>query len=389
MIFREIKRTMKTGKIVLVAALIAALALGYILHICRDMSDFGVYYSGGMRILKGETLYRASDGHLQFKYAPASALFMAGLTVLPYEAAKAAWFLLSLCFFYFIVKSGFKLLPPTRIRKSLLLALGFLVIAKYLARELELGQVNLLILFLLGITATSLRDGRQIPAGITAGLSLFFKPYALIFLPYFLIKKKWKAFLTALGTACAGFALPMIVYGPGGTLAVHKEWISSLRLSTRDLLTVGDNASLYAFFAKNLGPLLQGRAAAMLMAAAVVVLALLMLVLIRAGRKVGTVQTGGLEIAFLLVLIPLLSPLGWIYNYLYGFWAVLFLVAGMEHFPVAVRWLLGADLAMIGLTLIELIGRRAFDIYNGRALAAVNFLVVLGGLAWLRFKGRA
>ncbi|MCJ7588358.1 MAG: hypothetical protein MUQ00_10725, partial [Candidatus Aminicenantes bacterium] len=74
---------------------------------------------------------------------------------------------------------------------------------------------------------------------------------------------------------------------------------------------------------------------------------------------------------------------------LYGFWAILFLVAGMEHFPVAARCLIAADLAMIGLTLIELIGRRAFDFYNERALAAVNFLVVLGGLAWLRFKGRA
>ena len=389
MMFREIKQTMNVGKKVLVAALLVALTLVYILHIRKDMSDFGVYYAGGERILKGETLYRASDGHLQFKYAPASALFMAGLTVLPYEAAKAVWFLLSLYFFYIIVRSGLKLLPPAHIRKGLLLALGFLVIAKYLARELELGQVNLLILFLLGITATSLRDGRQIPAGIMAGLSLFLKPYALVFLPYFLIKKKWKAFLTALGTACAGFALPMIVYGPGGTLAVHKEWVSSLRLSTRDLLTVGDNASLYAFFAKNLGPLLQGRAAAIFTAAAVVILALLMLVLIRAGRKVGTVQAGGLEIAFLLVLIPLLSPLGWIYNYLYGFWAILFLIAGMEHFPVAVRCLIGADLAMIGLSLIELIGRRAFDFYNGRALAAVNFLVVLGGLAWLRLKGRA
>jgi len=380
---------MKAGKRVLAATVLIALALVYILQIRKDMSDFGVCYSGGMRILKGETLYRASDGHLQFKYAPASALFMAGLTVLPYEAAKAVWFLLSLYFFYVIVRSGLKLLPPAHIRKGLLLALGFLVIAKYLARELELGQVNLLILFLLGITATSLRDGRQIPAGITAGLSLFLKPYALIFLPYFLIKKKWKAFLTALGTACVGFALPMIVYGPGGTLAVHKEWIASLRLSTRDLLAVGDNASLYAFFAKNFGSFLSGRATIIMMAAAVVALALLMLALIRSGRKIGTIQAGGLEIAFLLVLVPLISPLGWIYNYLYGFWAILFLVVGMEHFPVPLRWLVGADLAMIGLTLIDLIGRRAFDIYNGRALAAVNFLVALGGLAWLRFKGRA
>ncbi len=379
---------MKARNGALIAGLLVALALVYVLHIRKDMSDFGVYYAGGTRILKGETLYRASDGHLQFKYAPASALFFVGLAALPYEAAKAVWYLLSLCFFFIVVRSGLKLLPPARIRKGLLLTLGFLVIAKYLARELELGQVNLLILFLLGITATSLRDGRQIPAGITTGLSLFLKPYAVMFLPYFLIKKKWKALLAAFATACVGFALPMFVYGPGGNLSVHKEWISSLKLSTQGLLAVGDNASLLAFILKNMGPF-SGRTASLIMAAAVLILAVLMLALIRAGGKVGKDQAYGLEIAVLLVLIPLLSPLGWIYNYLYGLGAVLFLIAGMEYFPVGVRCLIAVDLAMIGLTLIEAVGRRAFDFYNGHALAAVNFIVVLGGLAWLRFKGRA
>ena len=380
---------MRVKKAGIIAALILVPALAFVLHIRKDMSDFGVNYEGGARILRGETLYRASDGHLQFKYAPASALFMAGLSLLPLEAAKAVWYLLSLGFLYFIVNGGLKFLPPARIRRGIILALGLLIMAKYLARELELGQVNLLILFLLGMTATLLRDGRQIPAGITAGMSLFLKPYALVFLPYFLVKKKWDAFLAVLGSAIAGFVLPMIVYGPAGTLAVHREWISSLRLSTRDLLTVGDNASLYAFIVKNLGSLISRRAAAMIIAAAVAALALVMLVLIRAGRKAGSAQAGGLEIAFLLVLIPLLSPLGWIYNYLYGLWAVFFLIAGLEYFPVALRWLIAADLAVIGLSVIELIGRKAFEFYNGRALAAVNFLVVLGGLAWLRFRGRA
>lgn len=378
---------MKTAIRVLTAALLVALALVYILHIRKDMSDFGVCYRGGERILKGETLYRPSDGHLQFKYAPASALFFAGLAVLPFEAAKAVWYALSLVFIFGIARMGLNLLPPSSLRREWIGALGFLVMAKFLAREIELGQVNLLILFLLAITATALRLDRPIPAGIAAGLSLFLKPYAFVVWPYFLLRRKGKALTASIGAACAGFLLPMAVYGLSGGLSVHREWLSSLRLSSQDLLAAGDNASLSAFVLKNMAAL-SGGTVAVILAASALVLGLIFLAVMRAGRKVEATPPEGLEIAFLMVLIPMFSPLGWIYNYFYGFWAILFLIAGMMHFPGVVRWLIAINLAVIGLTVIEIVGRKAFDFYNGHALAAVNFLVVLAGLAWLRFRGR-
>jgi hypothetical protein len=375
-------------KIILIAAIVVVLTFVYVVHIRKDMSDFGVCYRGGERIVRGETLYRASDGHLQFKYAPASALAFVALSVLPYGAAQAIWYLLSLLSLFVVVRTGLDLLPPTRLRRGLLLALALLVIAKYLARELELGQVNLFILLLMALMTTALVRDRQVPAGLAAGLSLLFKPYALVFIPYFLVKKKWKALAGAGGAIAAGFVLPMIVYGPAGNLAIHREWVSSLRVSTRDLLTVGDNASFFAFLAKNLGFLGSG-AAATLTAAVALGLAVLMLALIRTGRPVRTARPEGLEIAFLAVLIPMLSPLGWVYNYLYGFWAILFLIAGLDVLPRIARCVFVLNLALIGLTIVEIIGRPAFEFYTHRSLAAVNFLVVLGGLAWLRLKGRA
>jgi len=378
---------MKPAALALAVLFLAALAVGYIVHVRKDMSDFGVCYRGGERALRGETLYRASDGHLQFKYAPASALFFAGPALLPYEAAKAVWYVLSLMFVFGVARIGLNLLPPSPLRRELVVVLGFLVMAKFLAREIELGQVNLLILFLLALMTTALIGGRQVPAGLAAGVSLLFKPYALVFLPYLLIKRKWKALAAAFSAAGAGFALPMIIYGPGGTLALHAEWLASLRISSQDLLSVGDNASLPALLLKNLGPL-PGRTVLFVLAAAVIVLGIVVLAVLRKGSAAEPVRPEGLEAAFLLVLIPLLSPLGWNYNYLYGFWAVLFLIAGLHGLPIVPRWLIAADLMMIGLTVIEIVGRRIFDFYNGHALAAVNFLIILAGLAWLRFKGR-
>ncbi|GAJ16958.1 unnamed protein product, partial [marine sediment metagenome] len=45
------------------------------------------------RIIKGEALYRISDGHLQNKYSPASAGFFSLFTLFPYELAKYIWYL--------------------------------------------------------------------------------------------------------------------------------------------------------------------------------------------------------------------------------------------------------------------------------------------------------
>src|SRR4030042_614194 len=77
----------------LILAAAVVLAGAYTLHIRKDMTDFGVCYQGGQRIVQGETLYREADGHLQFKYSPAAALFFAPLGLLPYDAAKAVWYI--------------------------------------------------------------------------------------------------------------------------------------------------------------------------------------------------------------------------------------------------------------------------------------------------------
>ncbi|HEX2695315.1 MAG TPA: hypothetical protein VHP61_06150, partial [Acidobacteriota bacterium] len=81
------------------ALLIAAVALCaglFLLRGRRGMVDFEVNYEAGKRIRAGETLYRAEDGHYQFKYPPFSALLYVPVSLLPPDAAKAGWFLVVL-----------------------------------------------------------------------------------------------------------------------------------------------------------------------------------------------------------------------------------------------------------------------------------------------------
>ncbi len=86
--------------------------------------------------------------------------------------------------------------------------------------------------------------------GLYWGLATALKPYALIYLPYFILKKRWPA--VAGGLAVFGLAVlsPAFFYGLKGNILVLGEWRSTLSASTPRLYTTQDNISLMGFLNK-------------------------------------------------------------------------------------------------------------------------------------------
>ena len=79
------------------------------------------------------------------------------------------------------------------------------------------------------------------------------------------------------------------------------------------------------------------------------VLALVFFAVILGGRN--EPDAAVLEGAMLLTLTPLVSPLGWDYNFLMALPAIMLLVGHRSAFPTAARVVLMANLAMIALVL--------------------------------------
>jgi hypothetical protein len=372
-------------RIALIVLLLVFFLLVYVFWIRKDMSDFGVCYQGGKRILEGETLYRVSDGHLQYKYSPPSAVFFSLLALLTYETAKFIWYLSELVFLYLSLILSYKILPSRLKKKGTIIVFSLLILAKFHAREIELGQVNIHIILVLTLMLLAVLNHKDILAGLWWGLSLFFKPYALVFLPYFLLKRRFRLVAAGIVVVILGLFSPMVFYGFKGNIIVLREWLASLSRSTSPLLGTFDNASLHSFFL-NILPDQKADFALVFIICVSCLIGLSFLGMMFLGKKRGLKKPEALEFAFLFILIPLLSPLGWYYNYLYSILAIILLLNYMEKFPAYLKYGLIINFIIIGASLKEILGKVAFDFYTQNSLLVINYLIVLFYLFYMRVR---
>jgi len=352
------------------------------------MSDFGVCYQGGERILKGETLYQVSDGHLQYKYSPVSAVFFSLFVLFPYELAKVIWYFLELYFLFMALAISYNILPLKLKKKGSVLVLSFLVLAKFIGREIELGQVNIFITFILIMMLKALLEEKDIKAGLFWGFSLFFKPYALVFLPYFILKKRLKLVGSGFGVIFLGIIFPVFFYGLKQNMVVLKEWYTTLSQSTPQLLAQYDNASIHAFFLKNL-PADNGNLVLIFILCAVFLIGFSFLWMMYLGNRENSLKPEVLESSFLFILIPLISPLAWNYNYLYSLLAVVFLLNFIGRFPKIHRYIIISNMIIIVGSLQEILGKVSFHFYTQHSLVVISYLIILFYLFYARVKIRS
>jgi len=133
------------------------------------------------------------------------------------------------------------------------LMLGILVVGTHFFRELHLGQVNLL---LLGIYVAALRlllNEQHRWCGTLIAISIFIKPFGFIFIPLFVIMRKWKEVLYFIGFSLLMFLLPMLFYSDSSTyFSLYTSWYEELSIelgNKLDLLASG-NHTIFSFLAR-------------------------------------------------------------------------------------------------------------------------------------------
>jgi hypothetical protein len=373
----------RTRALLGVLALVSLVAV-FTTRVSRKMPDFDVYRTAGARAFAAEPLYRADDGHFQFKYLPAFAIFAAPLSLAPAAAAKGAWFALSAILMLVLLALSLRALPEIHRPPAVLLVITFLAMAKFYAHELVLGQVNLLFAVLVVLAIVWMRSGLDAAAGLLLALAVVVKPYAAIFAPWLATRRNRTALLAMAGGLLVLLLLPVARYGWDGNLRLLGDWWRTVTFTTAPNLTNPDNVSLGAMFTRWLG----AGSPAPLLAAATAAILLGVTAIVMAGRGDLPVPDT-LEGSLLLLLIPLLSPQGWDYVILIGTPAVMLLVNDLPSLPRSLRVATIVAIAVVALSIFDVMGRTAYSLFMRLSLITVFVVVEIAALVTLRFRRAA
>ena len=305
---------------------------------------------------------------------------------LPLEGAKAAWYALTVACTVFLFYLSYTMAGVGSQRSALWMIWPPLILAKFFFREMKLGQINTIVTALMLIMIWHLMDerknrGKEALPGIFWGLATALKPYALIFFPYFIVKKSWKNLVVGLIVISAALLAPSVYYGFEGNIQLLRDWASTLSQSTPSLFNSADNVSIIGFLTKWTG---NQSLSFWIYLCAIAALAIVVLAVILRGRQ--TPNAAVLEGSILLVSIPLVSPMGWDYSLLMSVLGVSLLVLHFSDFEKPWRVALVANFSIISLTIYDLIGRELYGTFMMWSVLTVSFLVVLGCLAALRFR---
>lgn len=369
----------------LLPLLLAVIALtAFNLRINGEMADFEVYRTAGHRALDAAPLYRPDDGHFAFKYLPAFAIAMTPVALLGSDAAHVTWYALSCACLVLLLRWSVIVLPARRWSQRSLILVALVFLAKFYAHELTLGQSNLLlgVVLMAGLGALQLEAPKLAAAALA--VAVFIKPYALLLLPWLVATYGVAPGVVALTGIVAGLLLPAVLYGWTGNLDLLGHWWTMVSTSTAPNLLGADNVSLASMWAKWIGT------GALAGALAFVTVLLLLAVAATMWRQRARVdEPDYLEFAFLMLLIPLISPQGWDYVLLLGTPAVICLTDRWRELRLPWRVASGTALALMGLSLFDLMGRAIYTEFMASAIVSVCALVLAATLAQIRLRALA
>jgi hypothetical protein len=190
--------------------------------------DFSAFYTAGEALNAGLSPYATYpdhqpplwDGtdvyqHSRFLYPPLVASFFQPLALIPYRWAKAVWILISLASVALATGLWARALKSSRreIWVVGLFALWFYPVLPYLER----GQIDGLTLLLVSLATLWIAQRgrrRDLAAGVLLALATLFKLHCVYFLPFLLMRRRWRMLVGYVAGGAALLLLMILVSGP-------------------------------------------------------------------------------------------------------------------------------------------------------------------------------
>jgi alpha-1,2-mannosyltransferase len=287
----------------------------------RDAQDFGIFLNSARTFAAGGSLYPAASirnrglyrtGQLNLNL-PHTHLILLPLVALTARAALTVWIISSLVV---LMLCAWSILHALRwhLPALLWLAIGVYLLAWGPAAAFSLtAQISLLLAGPVTAAWLAWRQGRHRRAGLWLGFAAAIKPFLLIFLAYFAVRRDWRALQGFALSAAITIGAGVLVFG----VIAYGEWLS--QLPRIHWATHYFNASITGAAERVFGRSFYAIAGhhawiarTLILIGVVVVAGLTFRHLVR-HRTAADVASIDRDWAVMLLASLLLSPLGWVY----------------------------------------------------------------------------
>ncbi|MFI9381431.1 glycosyltransferase 87 family protein [Kutzneria sp. NPDC052558] len=216
--------------------------------------DLEVYRAGGLTVLDGRPLYdHPLVASLMFTYTPFAAIIFAPLALLPLVGTEIVYTVVTLLLLLFAIARCWRWLGYRRDRASVvvvLLCTGLALMFEPVRTTFYLGQINVLLLAI--VVGDLLRTRKSNWTGIGVGIAAGIKLTPLIFIPYLLVTRQFKAAGVATASFVGTIALGFVIK-PGDAYAYWLGQKFSEVSRVGDVWSTG-NQSLRGFLARLVSP---------------------------------------------------------------------------------------------------------------------------------------
>jgi Glycosyltransferase family 87 len=215
------------------------------------LNDFKVYYSASQVVLDGGQPYGVAYGLGSgfFKYSPVTLFLFSPYTLFTFETAKVLHFVI----ISFLSIGAFQLcfqFAQRNIESKITKQTGFLLLllimsAVHLARELHLGNINMIMLFFFLLAIYLLNKDKTIWSALVFAILILLKPYFLILILPVIIAKKGKligwtfAFLPIL------IFLPSLVVGFDQNNVLLENWGATMTMHNAGMISEHTFTSIF------------------------------------------------------------------------------------------------------------------------------------------------
>jgi len=193
--------------------------------------DFPVYWHASQSLMSGRRdlysptfVWGGTDPLMDYRYPPLFLLLFTPLGLLPYTAAGYVWFAMKLGALALMVRSIQRMVAKEVRNKLLFWLAPFLIGIPYLLEEFHYGNVHFFIVSLAILSLYLLEKKRVWLSASILALSIAIKVFPIFFLPYFVIRKKFRFVASTLFFVVLLSLLPAFYFGFAQNTNLLQAW---------------------------------------------------------------------------------------------------------------------------------------------------------------------